>query len=279
MDGPLGSTESAESDELQRLQRRAYGPNADIAGDAAAQARLSELEAAQREQLSPAVDAARVAARLPERSPTEPRWHRRRWLAIVGGGIVALALIGALIVWRSQLLASEPASIPTDSSTATMLPIPDGGVQPGAPDDGLAPLPVPDDGVQPGAPDDGRAPDYVLELKSFGAEAVQPKDLHGTLDSLGLSSDQIVRYQDFRGLGVWSGESRSGMACLLLAHPGQGLREGIGDEACSPEGVDPIAQLRLGSGSTGPGFLDGLPIGSLLRFELKGDRVYVYVDE
>lgn len=241
MDDPLGSVESAESDELQRLRRRAYGPDADIAADAAAQARLSELEGAQRAQLSPAAEAAGVAARLPERAPAEPWWRRRRWLAILGGGIVALALNGALIVWISQ--------------------------------------PVPDGGVQPGAPDDGLGPEYVLELKSFGAEADKPKDRHGTLDSLGLSSDQMVRYQDFRGLGVWSGESRSGMACLLLAHPVQGLREGIGDEACSPEGVGTIAQLALCSECTGPGFLDGLPIGSVLRFELRGDRVYVYVDE
>ena len=99
MDDPLGSVESAESDELQRLRRRAYGPDADIAGDAAAQARLSELEAAQRAQLSPAVEAAGVAARLPERAPAEPWWRRRRWLAILGGGIVALALNGALIVY------------------------------------------------------------------------------------------------------------------------------------------------------------------------------------
>jgi hypothetical protein len=257
-DDPLGSVESAESDELKRLRRRAYGPDADIAGDAAAQARLSELEAAQRGQPSPAVDAAGVAARLPERAPAAPWWRRRRWLAILGGGIAALALNGALIVWMSQPLAPEPTSIPTDSSTATTLPVPDGGVQPGAPDDGLA-------------------PDYVLALKSFGVEADKPKDLHGTLDSLGLSSDQLGRYQDFQGLGVWSGESRSGMACLLLAHPGQGLREGIGDEACSPEGLDTIAELPPCCGYSGPGFLDGLPTGSVPRFELKGDRVYVYV--
>ena len=132
--------------------------------------------------------------------------------------------------------------------------------------------------MQPRAPYDGLALDYVLELTSFGAEADKPKDRHGTLDLLGLSSEQMARYQDFRGLGVWSGESRSGMTCLLLAHPVQGLREGIGDEACSPEGLDTIAELALCSQCTGPGFLDGLPIGSVLRFDLKGDRVYVYVD-
>ncbi len=58
MDAPRGSVELEEADELERLRRRAYGPDADIAGDAAAQARLSELEAAQRRQPTPVVDAA-----------------------------------------------------------------------------------------------------------------------------------------------------------------------------------------------------------------------------
>lgn len=58
MDAPRESSDFEESDELQRLRRRAYGPNADIAGDAAAQARLSELEAAHRRERAPVVDAA-----------------------------------------------------------------------------------------------------------------------------------------------------------------------------------------------------------------------------
>ncbi|SBS73022.1 hypothetical protein [uncultured Microbacterium sp.] len=58
MDAPRGSAESEESGELQRLRRRAYGPNPDIATDAVAQARLSELEAARRGERSSVIDAA-----------------------------------------------------------------------------------------------------------------------------------------------------------------------------------------------------------------------------
>ena len=237
-----------DMDELERLQRRAYGPGADIAGDAAAMARLSELEAAQR-QPNPVVDA-----------PAAPWWRRRRWLAILGSAIAALALIAALVAWMSQLLAPESTPIQTDTSTAKMLP------------------PVPDA--------HGRgtlvlAPDYVLALKSFGADADEPKDPHGTLNSLGLSTDELGRYEDFRGLSVWSGESRYGTACLLVAHPRQGLREGIGDEGCSPEGLDTIAELEVGGNdrdgySTGGIFAD-LPTGSLIRFVLRDEHVDVYV--
>jgi hypothetical protein len=54
MDAPLGSGGVEESDESERPRRRTYGPEADIAGDAAAQARLWELEATQRRQLTAA---------------------------------------------------------------------------------------------------------------------------------------------------------------------------------------------------------------------------------
>jgi hypothetical protein len=74
MDAPRGSVEFEESDELERLRRRAYGPDADIAGDAAAQARLSELEAAQRRQQTPVVNvAARGAAPVSECVPVPQR--------------------------------------------------------------------------------------------------------------------------------------------------------------------------------------------------------------
>jgi hypothetical protein len=70
MDAPRGSADFEESDELQRLRRRAYGPNGDIAGDAAAQARLAELEAVHRREPAPVVRAA-AALRAPvsERVP------------------------------------------------------------------------------------------------------------------------------------------------------------------------------------------------------------------
>lgn len=242
-------------DELERLQRRAYGPGADIAGDAAAMARLSELEAAQR-QPNPVVDA-----------PEAPWWRRRRWLAILGSAIAALALIAVLVAWMSQLLAPGSTPIQTDASTAEMLP------------------PVLDaQGPTVIAPHYALTPDYVLALESFGADADEPKDPYGTLNWLGLSTDELGRYEDFRGLSVWSGKSRFGTVCLLVAHPGQGLREGIGDEGCSPEGLDTIADLvnPRNDGSGGVSYNSGgvfadLPTDSLIRFVLQGDHVDVYL--
>ena len=63
---------------------------------------------------------------------------------------------------------------------------------------------------------------------------------------------------------------------MLVAHPGQGLREGIGAEACSPKGSDPIADLGPLYGSVPPGVFADLK-GSVIRFALEGDHVNVYV--
>ncbi len=307
MDAPLGSVEFEEADELRRLRRRAYGPDADIMGDAAAQVRLSELEAAQRRQATPVVDAAAgVRAPAPERvpvaepiegagrastsvpqpvdgafaehepdrrsateqdpaegsiadsgpvdaAPAAPWWHRRRWiLVIVGGAIAVLALNVALVASMSQLLADRSTPMPTETSTAKMPPVP---------------------GREPTY---GPGPDYVLALESV---AVAPDDPHGILDALGISPDELRRYEDFRGLSVWSGESRYGLTCLLVAVPGQGLREGLSAEGCSPGGLEPIAELvHPGSDgfSTGAVFA-GLPTGGLIRFVLLGDHVSVYL--
>jgi hypothetical protein len=55
--------------ELDRLRRRAYGPDADNAGDATAQARLPRLETPRRRHLTPGVGvAAGVRAPIPDRA-------------------------------------------------------------------------------------------------------------------------------------------------------------------------------------------------------------------
>lgn len=271
MDVPSGPVEFEESNELEFLRRRAYGPDADIAGDTVAQARLSELEAAQRRPPAPSVDAvATASASPPERIPvpahpggsrTEPEkgsvathspdhgntaaawWGRRRWFVILGGAIAVLALNAALVPWMSQLIAEGSTPVPTGTPTADVPSVPYAN--------GRFDGPIPSD--------------YVLAVKSVGADADQPKDLHGTLKGLGISTDELRRYEDFLGLNVWSGESRYGMTCLFVAVPGQGLREGFGAEGCSPKGIDTITE-----------FVDGSSSEFLTRFVLSGEFVNVY---
>jgi hypothetical protein len=301
MDAPRGSVELQEA-ELERLRRRAYGPDADIAGDAAAQARLFELEAAQRRQSPPVVDAAApgpalVAKRVPvaetveaPRSaspsvtppvngafaeqgpaagsvtgqapaegpiadsdliggvPAAPWWSRRRWLAILGFAIAALVLIAAG-AGMSQLLAEGSTPIPTETATAEMPHFPSAQGRPAY---------VPQ-------------PDYVLALKSVVEDADKPNDTNGTLDALGISGDELRRYEDFKGrfpasLDVWSGESRFGMTCLLLAVSNQVTAYGFIAEGCSLKGKETILDVQMGD------------VGHE-RFVLRGDQVNVYIYE
>ena len=273
MDVPLGSAGVEESNELERLRRRAYGPDADIAGDAAALARLTELEVAHR-QLAPSVvgpagapaperipvappvdggfaghelregsvteknpsEAATAESEPADGAPASPWWRRRRGL-VLGGAIAALALNTVLVAWMTQ---------PPEASTVKMPSVPD----------------------TPTRPDGQLAPDYVLALESVGAEADKPNDRYGTLTGLGISSDELRRYEDFRGMNVWSGESRYGIACLLVAVPLQGLREGFGAEGCSPGGLDITVDL-----------VDGPTDSLLTRFVLDGDHINVYIYE
>lgn len=178
--------------ELERLQRRAYEPGADIAGDAAAMARLSQLEAAQREPDS-VVEA-----------PTSPWWRRRPRLT-VRGSAAALALIGALVAFISQQLAPWSTQIETDTSMATMLPT-------GPATQGPPVL----------TPDDVLRPHYVLALKSVGLTPIRPQDPHGTLNWPGLNTGELARNEDFRGLGVWGGKSRHGTSVCWLPTPARG---------------------------------------------------------
>lgn len=157
MDAPLGSVASA-ADELRRLQRRAYGPAADIAADAAAQARLAELEACQRGPAAvvdtvpgvsdPALES--VAAPDPLAEPDEPRARsdtadappqpaaahsdprssrRRRVRRILPWGIAAVATLvaavatGALIVDASNDLHPVARLTPQANPSPEVIPV------------------------------------------------------------------------------------------------------------------------------------------------------------
>ena len=267
MDDPLGSVAGVEAIELERLRRRAYGRDGDIAGDAAAQARLSELEAAQHRQPTPVIDPApsvpaRAAERVPVAEPVEgprststpvpqaadgapaaPWWRRRRWLMILGGATAALALI--TVAWLLQLPADEPTATPANTLTEMAPPVPD--AQHRAEDEDL---PAP-------------GPDFVLALKSVGADTDEPQDRLGTLDALGLSANELRQYENFRDFHVWSGESRYGMVCLLVAT--HSIRERNGAEGCSPKGLDTVAEVMW------------FQAGGIDRYVLNGDHVEVYI--
>ena len=199
-------------EELAALRRRAYGPDADIAGDPRAQARLVDLEheLAARDSGAPggalsrdskrsatagvdtvtadaAIEPSQAAgddaeaglaatSATSETSPGVPARRMRRalpWVVASIATVVAAIALGALYVDG----LTEPE---LETRAPEYVRIPDRSL-----------------------PQD--APDYVLALASVGADADDPRDPHGTLNRLGLSTDELRQYEDFRGLSVWSG--------------------------------------------------------------------------
>lgn len=255
MGAPRGSVEFEYAEELHRLRRRAYGPDADIAEDAAAQARLSELEAAHRQPTLVGDAGPAVSASMPEGAPVPDiidgslPWRRRRRSVIVGGVIAVLTVNIAVTASVWQLLADRSTPIPAASATEETPRVPSGR-------GGGYYVP---------------APDHVLALTSAGAAADQPKDPGGRLDALGIRPGELKRYEDFQGpdvwnINVWSGESRYGMTCLLIAVAGQPISDGgRAAEGCSLQGQATIADI--------------MGTDTLTRLVLKGDHVDVYVYE
>lgn len=245
------SDASGDADELARLRRRAYGPDADITADPAAQARLAELEAAHAGRpvavgadasvppvaatsgpLAGAREDARTEPVDPFATPAlvraqeRPARRRRTWILMAGVAITALALVAAIDI--ASMGTPEPEALTSDDDA-------------GEADAVLAPV-------------TGRA---------------GPFDPHDALDRLGLRADELQRYESFTGLAVWSGASRFGTMCLLVAQPLQGVGEGLGAEGCAPYGADTLAELLVADSSA----------QRLLRFVLEDDHVDVWVYE
>ena len=120
MDAPRGSVEFEQAEELERLRRRAYGPDADIVGDAAAQARLFQLEAAQRRQPTPVGDASTgVPAPIPERVPVAETVEGSRSASTsvpqpVGGAFAEHVRAGTSVIEQDPPRGRPP--IPTRST-------------------------------------------------------------------------------------------------------------------------------------------------------------------
>lgn len=249
MDAPGEPADFEESDELQRLRRRAYGPDADIAGDAAAQARLSELEAAKRRGRAPAVDAAAalsapVSERVPVLKPDEgsvaeqdpagaaiaksgpidgalpaPWWRRRRSLPWV---IAAVAVLSAAI--GIGVFAVDESNQPTPVTQLT----PQG--QPG-----IASIPV----------DDDVPVRYDLTVEDF------------------------VSYGSYGPLQIWSTTKPENKRCIAVV-----IENHISVFECTAPSVDTIADFNID-----PNLIPPAPSGELtpyVRFVLHDEVVDVY---
>ncbi|BDV31624.1 hypothetical protein [Microbacterium terricola] len=110
--------------ELAELRRRAYGPDADIAADPAAQSRLRDLEAGEQEEIAD-VSAPRDAAGTPGvAAPPNSRWRRSGPWIVAGAAITIALLAGAALV-------AEETSRPQAELTLAARSVPGDVIVPG----------------------------------------------------------------------------------------------------------------------------------------------------
>lgn len=182
----MSAASRSSAEELQQLQRRAYGPHADIETDAVAVARLHELQAgAEVRGDAPVMGELQLRGSLPEVDPPQVAEHdqnrsvrasttsrlRRRWLLAVAA-VVAVAL----------------------GSTATL------GI--------LAVL----------AP----RPDAVLQVAPVDAD-VDPALDGQFLNSFRIARGDLRAFEEYRGYRAWAGRASDGLTCLFVTSADRGL--------------------------------------------------------
>lgn len=92
------------------------------------------------------------------------------------------------------------------------------------------------------------------------------------LASIGMVGAQLQGFRDFRELSVWSATDSSAVTCLLVRSEHEGLLE-VG---CTPAPLQPSLDLVVGD-QVRPERVGDLPVGSVIRFVLRGAEVGVWI--
>jgi hypothetical protein len=90
----------------------------------------------------------------------------------------------------------------------------------------------------------------------------------------GIPAESPVRYEPFRTFEVWSGQTREGSICVVVTTAvGEWLASG-----CAPEPLSPTADIMFTPGMREVEGFD-LAQGSVVRFQLRGDVIEVWIAE
>lgn len=250
MNAPSKSTE--RSAELAALRRRAYGPDADIALDPAAQQRLSELEALARTQEAPAVGSRsgpQVEVEVEEQASVLPSLPDR------------------------DGVADDPARVADDPDAAA--PSPALRARPWwrrVPLWGIAAVA----GIAVGAAigftwpdDDGPPPDLTLGVDPSGGD--RGAGFTENLDYWGVDAGTVVPHEGYDTIQVWTALGIDESHCLLLSHEGSFL-----SATCTGAGLDPVLDFTVYDGMS-LNLETPLPVGTIIRFVGHEGSVDVWV--
>ncbi len=92
------------------------------------------------------------------------------------------------------------------------------------------------------------------------------------LNNNNFDIDEIDRFEPYGRLQVWVAAAESGERCLLVDADDYGI-VGV---SCTPDGLDPIVDVRIWRGMRQDVFGD-LPVNTVLRFVYANERVHVWV--
>jgi hypothetical protein len=241
--------------ELSDLQRRAYGPNPDIHLDAAALARLRELEAlsqtistvsiagfGHRDEEDVAIaDDADAATDTP--AEAEP------------ASVDPLAAVEA----PSETTQDAETAVPAKPRAAWRSPRTWILIAIGAVVGAAIVLAF----LWAGARPDATLPQVERDSSGLDADSY--------LNYLEIEPDGLQSHGTYGELGVWTGTTTRGLSCLLIT-----VGVSIWDQSCVPAGIDPLVDVTVFEGDLAARELD-LPHLSVIRFIAKGDVVEVWV--
>ena len=119
----------------------------------------------------------------------------------------------------------------------------------------------------------GAHPDATLRLTANEADS-EIADLLMNANALEFIEASTLRsYEEYRGVEPWSGVDDVGNPCLLLVDRSAARVLGM---ACTPQEGDLIVDIGVWP-SEDPDFSEGLPDGSIIRFQHDGDTVDAYL--
>lgn len=216
-------TPHGEEGELAALQRRAYGPAADIANDPVALARLAELEdrsRAQQHEHEHELRLEREPSDTLDREPYDKHEHepptessnapRRQWLA---PALIAAAVAAIVVAW-----AMTPPPVELDSPNADT-----GGVAESADTGGVAQA---QGSELPGRPTiipevsdriwTSSAEGYEQNLAMLRERALSGSNAEFEQELVRLDVDTLRPMGTVLGRSVWVGEDIDGLTCLVL---------------------------------------------------------------
>lgn len=242
-------TDGALDAELAALRARAYGVDADIAGDADALARLSELEERHAHE-SVHRDLGSGTADTGDEATAEPEAERAaapaEAAAATGEAVAEASVVPMQEGVLRRMTATRGGAMAVGALLAGTVAVAIGAVVAGT-------SPRPDVVLDPTSAEPS---DQVLRLVDYAR-------------SLLIDESTLTAFERYRGLEVWAADSALGNRCLLVVEPSSDNLLGAG---CVPSPATPAVEIYDVPVYEGDDWHAGLPSGTVVRFAARGDE-------